>query len=182
MLPDAGAVSKVSGSAAPDGGCLTTGKSQKTQSRNRSISYVHVFASIFNFLIFPSFPFVTQACVRVLQPGPAAQLHRRREHAHQHQRRHAHHGAAAQQRRPAGPGETSPLAEAPQLHEQDSPAHAAGPSRGIRSVWFSAFSFDSITAYLPDSSFYISAELCRLRVNPSSLSSVTQLICPHSAR
>lgn len=73
----------------------------------------------------------TQACIGVLQSWPASQLHCGWEHAHQHERGHAHLSVASQWRWPAGPGETGPLPEAPQLHEQNPPAHTPGPSWGI---------------------------------------------------
>lgn len=98
---------------------------------NHCITYFH-FGCLLCWLcpLTPSFC-SSQACVRVLQPWPASQLHRGREHAHKYERGHAHHGLAAQWRRPPGSGEAGPLTKAPQLHEQNPPAHTSGLAWGI---------------------------------------------------
>lgn len=72
-----------------------------------------------------------QASVGVLEPRAAPQLHRGREHTHHHKWGDAHHRAAGQQQRPASPGAPGSLPKAPQLHEQNPPAHAPRPTRGI---------------------------------------------------
>lgn len=94
----------------------------------------HVLFLLCGFRIYTSFyPLCSsQTRIRVLQPRPASQLHRGWEYAHQHERSHTHHSIAAERWWwPAGPRETRPLPETPQLHEQNPPAHAPRPPWGI---------------------------------------------------